>query len=112
MRSGGVLRDTVAACVVVAALVVVAATMVGRAPLGMGVAAGLLLGSLNGFLIQALLGRGAPFVAGSLLRLVGFSAIVLLMALLLGSAAWTVPLGIGVAQLIMVGAGVRAGLRA
>jgi hypothetical protein len=31
---------------------------------------------------------------------------------MLGSAAWTLPLGIGLAQLVLVGAGIRQGLRA
>jgi hypothetical protein len=78
----------------------------------MGIGAGLLLGSLNGYLLQALLGRGTPMVAGSLLRLVVFTSVVLVAALMLGSAAWTLPLGIGLAQLVLVGAGVRQGLRA
>jgi hypothetical protein len=78
----------------------------------MGLAAGLLLGSLNGYLIQSLLGRGTPFVAGSLLRLVMFSTVAIAAALLLRGVGWSVPLGIGVAQLVMVGAGVRQGLRA
>ena len=55
---------------------------------------------------------GAPMVAGSLLRLVMFTSIVVMAALILGSAAWTLPLGIGLAQLVMVAAGVREGLRA
>jgi hypothetical protein len=37
---------------------------------------------------------------------------VLVAALILGTAAWTLPLGIAIAQLVMVGAGVRQGLRA
>jgi hypothetical protein len=112
MRSGGVLKLTVTASAVLAAAVAVGAGLTGHLSLGIGIAAGLLLGSLNGYLIQAMLGRGTPFVAGSLLRLVMFSAIVLVAALMLRSAAWTVPLGIVVAQLVMVAAGVRQGLRA
>jgi hypothetical protein len=112
MRSGGLLKTTVTACAALAAAVVAASALTGHLPLGAGIAAGLLLGSLNGHLIQALLGRGTPMVAGSLLRLVMFSSIVLVAALMLGTAAWTLPLGIGVAQLVMVGAGVRQGLRA
>ncbi|TAN32577.1 hypothetical protein EPN29_08090 [bacterium] len=111
MTSGGVLKETVVACAVCAAAVAVIAAVTGRLSLGMGVAAGLLLGSLNGYLIRALLDRRAPLVAGSLLRLLAFSAIVVGAALLLGRAAWTLPLGIGVAQLVMVAAGLRRGLR-
>jgi hypothetical protein len=112
MRSGGVLKVTATACAFLAAAVAAGAALTGHLSLGMGIGAGLLLGSLNGYLIQALLGRGTPMVAGSLLRLVMFSSIVLVAALMLKSAAWTVPLGIGLAQLVMVGAGVRQGLRA
>ncbi|MEO8744786.1 MAG: hypothetical protein ABI334_05490 [Candidatus Dormiibacterota bacterium] len=112
MRSGGVLKVTVTASAVLAAAIAAGAALSGHLSLGIGIAAGLLLGSLNGYLIQALLSRGAPFVAGSLLRLVMFSSIVVVAALVLRSAAWTIPLGIGVAQLVMVAAGVRQGLRA
>ena len=112
MRSGGVLKMTVTGCAALAAAIAVGGALTGHISLGLGIAAGLLLGSLNGYLIRALLGRGAPMLAGSLLRLIGFSSIVLIAALMLGSAAWTVPLGIGLAQLVMVAAGVRQGLRA
>jgi hypothetical protein len=112
MMSGGLLKVTVTICAVLAAIVAAAAALTGHAPVGMGMAAGLLLGSLNGYLIQSLLGRGTPFVAGSLLRLVMFSTIAIAAALLLRGVGWSVPLGIGVAQLVMVGAGVRQGLRA
>ena len=106
------LKDTVLACTCGAAAIAVAAGFAGHLALGIGVAAGLLLGSLNGFLIQALLGRGTPFVAGSLARLVLLSSTAVMAALILGTAAWTVPMGIGLAQLAMVAAGVRQGLRA
>ena len=112
MRSAGVLKVTVTACTLLAAAIVIGAGLAGHLFVGMGVGAGLLLGSLNGYLLQFLLGRGTPMVAGSLLRLVMFSSVVVIAALTLGSAAWTLPLGIGLAQLVMVAAGVRQGLRA
>jgi hypothetical protein len=112
MRSGALLKTTVTACAVLAVALVAATALSGHLSLGLGVAAGLLLGSVNGYLIQALLGRGTPMVAGSLLRLVMFSSIVLVAALMLGTTAWTLPLGIGIAQLVMVGVGIRQGLRA
>jgi hypothetical protein len=112
MRSGGVLKMTVTACGLLAAAIVAGAALMGHLSLGVGIAAGLLLGSLNGYFLQALLGRGTPMVAGSLLRLAMFSLLAIGLALMLGTAAWTVPLGIGIAQLVMVAAGVRQGLRA
>jgi hypothetical protein len=47
-----------------------------------------------------------------MLRLVTLSVLGLLVAVLFGISAWPVMIGIGVAQLVMVGAGVRQGLRA
>jgi len=112
MTTGGVLRVTVAGCCVLAAALVVTGFVAGHAGLGVGVAAGLLLGSVNGYLIQALLNRGTPFLAASLLRLVALSLVVLVAALIFRGSAWTIALGIGLAQLVMVAAGVRQGLRA
>jgi hypothetical protein len=58
------------------------------------------------------LARRTPFRLASLMRLVAFSSLVLIAPLLFGTQAWTVPLGIGLAQLVMVAAGLRQGLRA
>jgi hypothetical protein len=112
MTSGGMLRKTVAACSVLAVAIAVAGTVTDHMQVGFGIGAGLLLGSLNGYLIQELLRRGMPFVASSLLRILTLTAIVLMAALLLGGNAWTVALGIGVAQLIMVAVSVRQGASA
>ncbi len=106
------LRMTTIGCAVLAAAIVVASALAGHLGLGVGLAAGLLLGSLNGYAIQELLDRRAPFRAASMMRLVALSAVVLIAAMIFGRQAWTVPLGIGLAQLVMAGAGVRQGLRA
>ena len=111
MTSGGVLRQTVLACVAISVAIAAVAAAGGHAAIGLGVAVGLILGSANGYLIQGLLNRGAPFVAASLLRILFFSSLVLIAALTMGGSAWTVALGIGLAQLVMVVAGVRSGLR-
>jgi O-antigen/teichoic acid export membrane protein len=112
MRSGGVLRTTTIGCAVLAAAIAVGSALAGHLGFGAGLAAGLLLGSLNGYVIQELLVRGAPFRTASLVRLAAFSSLVLVAALLFGTQAWSVPLGIGLAQLVLVAAGVRQGLRA
>jgi hypothetical protein len=112
MKSAGVLKLTVTACAVLAASVAAGAAILGHPTDGIGIAAGLLLGSMNGYVIMALLDRGTPFVAGSLMRIAGLSAAVFLAAIILRSSGWTVPLGIGAAQLVMVAAGVRQGARA
>jgi hypothetical protein len=111
VTSGGLIRQTVMACAILAAATVIAGLALGHASESLGLAAGLMLGSLNGYLIQGLLARGAPFVAASLLRIVLFSSIVLVAALALRGQAWALALGIGLAQLVMVAGGLRAGLR-
>jgi hypothetical protein len=107
-----VLKMTTIGCAVLAAAIVAASALAGHLGMGVGLAAGLLLGSLNGYAIQELLNRRASFRAASMMRLVSFSSVVLVAALIFGLQAWTVPLGIGLAQLVMVAAGVRQGLRA
>jgi hypothetical protein len=112
VKVGGLLRDTVAASAVLAVLVLFAAGVAGHLTLGVGLGAGLVIGSLNGHLVAALLARDTPFVMGSVVRMAVLSAAGVLAAVMLGSPAYAVLLGVGAAQLIMVGAGVRQGLRA
>ena len=106
------LRESVIASAILALVATTIAGILGHISLGLGLGAGLLLGSANGYAINALLGHATPFLAGSMLRLVTLSALGLLVAVLFGISAWPVMIGIGVAQLVMVGAGVRQGLRA
>jgi hypothetical protein len=106
------LRDTVVASAILAALAAAIGAAFGQLSIGLGLGIGLLLGSGNGYAIAGLLGQTAPFLAGSMLRLATFTALALLLALVFGVSAWPVMLGVGAAQLVMVGAGVRQGLRA
>jgi len=106
-----VLRQTALGCAILAAGSAVAVSLAGHPTLGLGLGAGLLAGSLNGYLIDGLLSRGAPFVAASLLRIVFFSSLVLMAAFILRSDAWAVALGIGAAQLVMTAVGLRWGLK-
>jgi len=109
--SGGLLRKTVAGCAILAVALGAGASLLGHVTVGAGLAVGVMLGSLNGYLIEGLLSRRAPFAAASLLRIVFFSSIVLVVALSLRDAAWAVALGIALAQLVMVAVGIRAGLK-
>lgn len=111
MTSGGVLKTTAIGCALAAAGALAAGVATGHPAVGAGLAAGLLLGSANGYLLQALLGRGTPFVASTLLRIALFSSLVIAAAFVLRAAAFAVPLGIGLAQLVLVGVGMRQGLR-
>jgi hypothetical protein len=106
------LRDTVAASAAVAVVVLLIAAIAGQLTLGVGLGAGLVIGSFNSHLVAAILVRDTPFVMGSVVRMAILSAVAVLAAVILGSPAYAVLLGVGAAQLVMVGAGVRQGLQA
>jgi hypothetical protein len=93
VKVGGLLRDTVAASSAVAILALLISGIAGQLTVGVGLGAGLVIGSLNGHLVAALLARDTPFVMGSVVRLAVLSAIAVLTAVLLGSPAWAVLLG-------------------
>ncbi len=112
MTSGGLLRRTVVVCAATAVTSLVIGALSGRVGYGLGIAAGLMLGSSNGYLLQGLMTRGTPFVAASLLRILFLSSLVLTAGLIFRGNAWTLALGIGCAQLVMAGVGIRHGLRA
>jgi len=111
LRSRGVPGDTLAGSVALGLAVILVATASGHASAGLGIALGLVIGSANGYLIVALLDRSSSFLSASLMRLASLTAMGVGGALLLQSSAWEVLLGMGAAQLVMVAAGVRRGLR-
>jgi hypothetical protein len=102
----------VVASAILAAAAAAMAGLSGHLSLGLGLACGLLIGSANGYAIIALLGQASSFFAGSMLRLATLTSLALLLALVFGLSAWPIILGVAGAQLVMVGAGVRHGLRA
>lgn len=110
--AGSVQRDTMVISLVFAGAVFVGAALADRILLGTGIGIGLALGSLNAFLIKAGLDRGVPMLATSLLRLALFTMLALLVARLVGVSVWPVVAGIGAAQVVMAGMGLRKGLRA
>jgi hypothetical protein len=112
VRFGGILRTTVAASAVLAAIAAIAGLIVGRAEVGVGLAIGLVIGSFNGHALVALLDRHVPFVGASLVRMAIFSAGGIMLALIVGATPWAVLLGVAGAQMVMVAAAVRQGLRA
>lgn len=111
MTSGRLLKKMAAACVVLAIASSAIGLITGYALTGAGLAIGLLLGSLNGYLMQSLMARGTPFALSGLVRILLFSSFVLIAALTLRTVAWTIPLGIGLAQLALVAVSVRQGTR-
>jgi hypothetical protein len=105
-------RETVVSSTALAATIVLIAAAADNLSLGFGVGIGLVIGSFNGLLVAGTLQTGAPFVPASLVRMMAVSAVGILAALFLGIAVWTVLVGVAAAQLVMVAAGVRQGLRA
>ncbi|HEV2035412.1 MAG TPA: hypothetical protein VGU71_14660 [Candidatus Dormibacteraeota bacterium] len=106
------LRETVVGSAVLATAVILLAGLIGHLTFGLSVAAGLMLGSGNGYLVLALLNHRAPFVAGSLFRLISITALALMASLVFGLSMWPGLLGLAAAQLVMVAASVRQGMRA
>jgi hypothetical protein len=108
----GMLRITVAASAALGSVAALVGAVAGHASAGIGLAVGLVIGSSNGYLIAKLLDGNSSFLYASLLRLAALSAVAVGAALLLQSSAWTVLIGVGAAQLVMVATSVRQGLRA
>jgi hypothetical protein len=112
VRAGSIQRETLVISLLLAGAVFVVADLAGDALVGAGIGIGLVIGSLNGFIIKAGLDRGAPMLVTSFLRLSVFTLLALLAARVLGGSIWPVVAGIAAAQLVMVGIGVRQGRRA
>jgi hypothetical protein len=105
-------RDTLVVSVAFGLIALVAGFVLGQRPIGLGMALGLVLGAGNGQLIQQAIARRVPFVVSSIVRMAALSAIAILIAFLVGASPAAVLLGIGVAQVVMVGAALRQGLKA
>ena len=112
MRVGAIQGETLGLCLLLAAAVVIASRVAGFADTGAALGAGIVIGSLNGFTFQAVLDRRAPILATSIVRLAFFSLLAIAVARLAGWSLWPVVLGVGVAQIVMVGVGIRQGSRA
>jgi len=110
VRSRSVQGQTLSLCLALAALVFGGAAILGEAHLGAALAVGIVIGSVNGFTLQAVLDRRAPILPTSIVRLALFSLLALLVARLGGMPVWAVVLGVGLAQLVMVGVGALRGM--
>jgi hypothetical protein len=100
------LRLAMMATLTLALAVLAVGGIVGQLRAALEVDIGLLVGSLNGPMIQRSVLLGARFGVLSLGRLALLSAIGLGIGLLLGSSlAWLVIAGIAGAQMVMAGAG-------
>ena len=112
MRTASVQGQTLGVALSLAIAVFLAAALLGNTGVGAALGAGLVLGSLNGFLIQSTLDRRAPILATSVVRLAMLTLLALAASRLTGLSIWPLAGGIALAQLVMVGVGVRQGLRA
>ena len=112
MKGVRIVRATWTASAALASIAFLAGFVLNQRPLGLGFALGLLVGAVNGELIQRVIDSRAPFVVSSVVRMAAVSALAILVALLVGGSPIAVLLGVGAAQLAMVAASVREGLRA
>jgi hypothetical protein len=112
VRLGSIQGQTLSLCLLLAGMVFLGAELAGQTAVGMGLAVGVLIGSFNGFTLQAVVDRRAPILATSIVRLALFSLLSIAVARLIGGSIWSVVLGVGLAQLVMVAVGARQGLRA
>ena len=80
----------------------------GHAAQGLAVAAGVVLGSVNGMLVRRSVSVGAAFAALSLSRLLLLSLLALAASLVLGiREGWLIVGGIALAQLLLVTAALK-----
>lgn len=106
-----VLRGTVAAALLLGIVAIIASAVTGHLAFGVSLAAGLAIGSTNGYLMVATIQRRAPFAAASFFRLALLTGTALMAAILLHASIWVVAVGIAASQLLMTAIGVREGLR-
>jgi hypothetical protein len=106
------LRETVVGSALLAIAIVLLAGVTSHLTFGLSVAAGLMLGSGNGYLVLALINHGTPFFAGTMFRLTAITVVLLMASILFGLTMWPAVLGLAAAQLVMVAASVRQGMRA
>lgn len=108
---GRTVRAAVVTCVVVAAAILAWGLLAGQGATALALAAGLLLGSVNGILAQRSLGAGSSFAATSMMRLGVLTVAGLAIGLVLGgSRIWLVILALGCAQLILAMTAAREAL--
>jgi hypothetical protein len=106
-----IVRDTAAVSVALGSIAFLAGFVINQRSIGLGLALGLVVGAMNGELIQRVVDSHAPFVISSIIRMASLSAVAILVAFLVGASPAALLLGVGAAQLVMVGAAVRQGLR-
>jgi hypothetical protein len=111
MTSANPVPTTVIACLAMALTAVLLAAVLGRFQAGLSLAAGLVIGSANGFFAMRALSSGLSFRATSTARLAVLTAAAVGCGLLIGGPFWLAVLGVGLAQLVLAGVAARGLLR-
>jgi len=102
MRSPSPVQTTAIACAAMAIAAFAAGSSAGHPRAGLALAAGLLIGSANGFLTLRALALGTAFQMTSILRLALLSLAGLGAGAMLGlDVAWLSLLGVAAAQLVL-----------
>jgi hypothetical protein len=109
VRLKGVTRYAAVGCWLAAAIALLTLSFTGNPRAGAAVALGLAIGSLNGMFAQRAFDAGLNMRWASLPRLALLSGIALGAGLLIGADyAWLVLLGVGAAQMVLVGFAARS----
>jgi hypothetical protein len=112
VKGVGIVRATWTACVALASIAFLTGFVFGERSVGLGLALGLVVGAGNGELIQRVIDSRAPFAISGAVRMALVSAAAIFAAFLLGVSPIAVLLGVAAAQVVMVAAAIRQGLRA
>jgi hypothetical protein len=108
VETARIVRLAALVCVAAAGAVTAVCAAFGIPLVGGAVAAGVLIGTLNGAAASRLIQLPVPFMATSLLRIASFSMLGIGVGLAFGiSRIWLVILGLAVAQFILAAAAVR-----
>ena len=109
MRVQGVTGRAAIGCLVAAVVALIALSAAGNPRAGIAAAVGLALGSVNGLLADRALAAGFSPRVSSLPRLGLLTAIAIGAGFLIGlDYVWLVILGLGAAQLVLVGMAARS----
>lgn len=107
------IRNTIVLSGLAAGSALIVGAVLGQFRMGLALSVGLLVGSMNGLLVQRSISLGVGFTALSLVRLMLLTAFGLGIGLLIGlPQVWLVVVGMALAQLVLAGFAVREALTA
>ena len=111
--NGRLVRNAMVLSALGAGMALILGIALGQFRTGLALAVGLLVGSVNGLLVQRSISLGVGFTALSLVRLMVLTALGLGIGLLIGlHQVWLVVIGMALAQLVLAGFAAREALTA